>query len=517
MSATRYTAVAVFTFCVGVEAVAQSMFNRRFDPTGNYRAEIALSIEECGTGYMVFGRGDWIWDEDSLTYYTSSVLWNLRLDANGAQLGQYLYWDSATADYPGMGNSAIQLSTGSYVLGGSNYQIDGTQAPLLYFINGQGAVDSVKVFGIQGEEWIGRQVRQCRVGGFALGGNYYANAAEADGFLIKTNIAGEQEWVETYGGQGVDVITSLDTLVNDLYLGGQWNVFGGNAQMWLQRVDEAGAVRWETTWGGAFDDHLAMVSTLANGHALVASSWAYATNYGQMRPYLAVIDSADGSLVWERQYDAPASESTLWAAKEVTHGGDLVAVGQSYVDAPSRGILLRTTDAGDSLWLRYYEYSDSLMNRGRGWLYDVLPTADGGFIAVGSALGTSNDPNDPPAYSQDMWVIKTDSMGCLVPGCDLITGLNSQVTNLREALTLWPNPTAGPLEVKIALPGSGPTESPLRLVVTSLDGRLIQERNLPAERHQQVRLDLGQEAAGLYSVHLVEGGRWLAGVKVVVE
>jgi hypothetical protein len=54
-------------------------------------------------------------------------------------------------------------------------------------------------------------------------------------------------------------------------------------------------------------------------------------------------------------------------------------------------------------------------------------------------------------------------------------------------------------------------------VVTSLDGRLIQERNLPAERHQQVRLDLGQEAAGLYSVHLVEGGRWLAGVKVVVE
>jgi hypothetical protein len=230
MSTLRYTAVAVFTFCVGAEAVAQAMFNRRFDPTGSYRAEIALSIEECGTGYMVFGRGDWIWDEDSLTYYTSSVLWNLRLDANGAQLGQYLYWDSATADYPGMGNSAIQLSTGSYVLGGSNYQIDGTQAPLLYFINGQGAVDSVKVFGIQGEEWIGRQVRQCRVGGFALGGNYYANAAEADGFLIKTNIAGEQEWVETYGGQGVDVITSLDTLVNDLYLGGQWNVFGGNAR-----------------------------------------------------------------------------------------------------------------------------------------------------------------------------------------------------------------------------------------------------------------------------------------------
>jgi hypothetical protein len=236
-----------------------------------------------------------------------------------------------------------------------------------------------------------------------------------------------------------------------------------------------------------------------------------------MRPYLAELDSADGSLIWERQYDEASFNTTIFSAKEVIAGADLISTGQSYVGAPTRGFLLRTTNQGDSLWMRYYEYSDSIVNRGQGVLRDVLPTADGGFIAVGSAGGLSNDPNDPPAYSQDMWVIKTDSLGCLVPGCDLITGLNSQVTNLREALTLWPNPTAGPVEVKIELPGTGPPEGPLRLVVTSLDGRLVQERNLPAERHQQVRLDLGQEAAGLYSVHLVEGGRWLAGVKVVVE
>ena len=516
MSTLRYTAVAVFTFCVGAEAVAQAMFNRRFDPTGNYLAELAWSVEACDSGYMVFGNGDWIWAEDSITYYTSSVLWNLRLDANGAQLDQYLYWDSATADYPGIANSAIQLSSGTYVVGGGNYQMDGTQAPLLYFINGQGAVDSVKVFGIQGEEWIGRQVKQCRDGRFALAGNY-GTPAIADGFLIMADPTGEQDWVQTYGGPGVDAITALDTIGTQIYLGGQWNVFGGNAQMWMLRVDEVGAIVWQMTWGGPFDDHLAMVSTLANGHALVASGWANAPNYGQMRPYMAVLDSVDGSILWERQYDAPASEATLWTAKEMAPGGDLIAVGQSNLAAPMRGILLHTTNQGDSIWMRYYEYSDSVVNRGRGVLRDVMPTTDGGFIAVGSAGGLSNDPNDPPAYSQDMWVIKTDSLGCLVPGCDLITGLSSQVTNLREALTLWPNPTAGPLEVKIALPGSGPTEGPLRLVVTSLDGRLIQERNLPAERHQQVRLDLGQEAAGLYSVHLVEVGRWLAGVKVVVE
>jgi len=497
------------------EAVAQATFNHRYDPSGNYLAEFAWSIEARDGGYMIFGNGDWTWVEDSITYYTSSVLWNLALDYQGLLVEQHQYWDSTRADYPGFSGSAIKLANGNYVLAGSNYQMDGTQAPTIYFIGAMGAVDSIKSYGVQGEEWIGRQVKQCRDGSFVSAGNN-GTPSIADGFLIKTDPAGEQEWVQTYGGPGVDVLTSLDTLGTEVYLGGQWDIQSGDAQLWVQRVDQLGAVVWVVLWGSPFSDYLATISTLANGHVLVASGWAYGPNFGQLRPSLAVLDSADGSIIWQQQYDEPAFESTLFAAKEITPGGDLITVGQSYVSAPSRGILLRTTTLGDSLWMRYFEYSDSIMNRGRGWLRDVITTSDGGFIAVGSAGGLSNDPNDPPAYSQDLWVIKTDSLGCLVPGCDLITGLNSQVTNLRDALTLWPNPTAGPLEVKIALPGSGPKESPLRIVVTSLDGRLVQERNLPAERNQLVRLDLSQEAAGLYSVHLVEGGRWLAGVKVVV-
>ena len=55
-------------------------------------------------------------------------------------------------------------------------------------------------------------------------------------------------------------------------------------------------------------------------------------------------------------------------------------------------------------------------------------------------MASSNNPNNPPIYGQDTWVVKVDSMGCLEPGCHLITGLTSQVTNLRGALRVWPNP-----------------------------------------------------------------------------
>ncbi|MCB0814843.1 MAG: hypothetical protein KDB87_16985, partial [Flavobacteriales bacterium] len=72
-----------------------------------------------------------------------------------------------------------------------------------------------------------------------------------------------------------------------------------------------------------------------------------------------------------------------------------------YID----GFLLRTNSQGDSLWLRHYWYTDSIMNDGTGLFYDVTPTSDGGFIAVGTMLG-SIAGNDPPGASQDVWVLK---------------------------------------------------------------------------------------------------------------
>ena len=66
--------------------------------------------------------------------------------------------------------------------------------------------------------------------------------------------------------------------------------------------------------------------------------------------------------------------------------------------------------------MRYYQYSDSLISGGAGQLRDVLPTPDGGFIAVGAAYGVSHNGQ---SYGQDAWVIKVDSMGCLEPGCDV--------------------------------------------------------------------------------------------------
>jgi hypothetical protein len=204
----------------------------------------------------------------------------------------------------------------------------------------------------------------------------------------------------------------------------------------------------------------------------------------------------------------------LFAVKEVTPGGDLIATGQATFGIQSeRGVLLRTTSLGDSLWMRYYTYYSELVASGDGQLRDVLPTPDGGFIAVGVAYPAAIDTGG--FHGQDVWVVKTDSMGCIEPGCDLITGVETQITNLREALTVYPNPVArgGTVQVKVELPEHFEAQGQLRLSVSDAAGRLVHEQKVGPG---VTSLDLVL-ATGLYHLHLSDATRWIAGAKLVVE
>jgi hypothetical protein len=109
-------------------------------------------------------------------------------------------------------------------------------------------------------------------------------------------------------------------------------------------------------------------------------------------------------------------------------------------------------------------------------------------------------------------------MGCIVPGCDG-AGIVEQVTNLSDALRLYPNPVSvnGQVTVELSLPTSVQINTPLRLVLTSMQGQLVRELALPTQHDQRVVLDLGGLAAGLYSVHVADGGRWLTGAQLVVS
>ncbi|MBK9274919.1 MAG: hypothetical protein IPM49_10330 [Flavobacteriales bacterium] len=277
------------------------------------------------------------------------------------------------------------------------------------------------------------------------------------------------------------------------------------------RGRERGVI-WEEDYPTPYHDPSTHVTTLADSDLVFATAWSVNPADDQVLALVKV--DPNGSTLWSKTYDGAAYNTALFAVKEVSPGGDLIAVGQSSYPSLFNGVLLRTTAQGDSLWMRYYQYADSLWTQGFGNLRDVMPTPDGGFIAVGTAYPSSNNPNDPPIYGQDTWVVKVDSMGCLEPGCHLITGLESQVTTWRGALTVAPNPARGVAQLAWELPDGLVGSCQLSLV--SAAGHLVETVPV-ALAEKNYSLDVSGYPAGLYHVHLVVDGRWVSGGRMVVE
>lgn len=416
--------------------------------------------------------------------------------------------------YNGRSRSMVQLSDGRFVIGGTAVNTSLVGLPALYWFDANGqALSYAEIASLP--QYIVRQMNKAHDDGFVmLGDALIGNDIQA--FVLKTDSVGQLEWSQLFGSAAYDdYFWSIEPAPDGTYyIGGVKGVGNNSWDPWLLRVDSLGNEIWSFTNGTAYNDlGQAHLATLIDGN-FVYGSGEPTGNSTDQRPQLVKVDST-GTILWTKVYDIATHSATVLGVKEVQPSGDLIACGTSvpitpYID----GFLLRTNSQGDSLWLRHYWYTDSIMNDGTGLFFDVTPTSDGGFVAVGTMMG-SIAGNDPPGASQDVWVLKVDSMGCIEPGCHLITGVQSHVTNLQGALVAWPNPVAHgtTATVHVALPEALAT-GPLRLAVANAQGQLVLEQSAAQGNNA---LDTSRLSAGLYHVHLANATTWLAACKVVVE
>ncbi|MBS1937332.1 MAG: hypothetical protein JSS84_05920, partial [Bacteroidetes bacterium] len=423
--------------CMVQGAMAQG-FNKRYDAFNQGYEQGAWGIEKDEEGWLIFSfsfEPDTI-TPDSLIGITSIVL--QRINSEGDLVEEKRHKVPEHALYPGWADCCDRTTDGGYVTGGTIENFAGEYKVRLMRYNADGDTLWTRTFGDSTHYWVGNQVKQTTDGGFLIVGFTDAIYFEG-GFVIKTDPMGDQEWMRMYG-QGGGLLDGFESAVrcgSGYVLGGISYVSEDNSNMWLQRIDSIGDLLWSKRWGGPYDEAQSYALALSDGNILAASTWGYANDGESAAPYLAKVDSADGSTIWEHEYGAPGYGKTLFAAKEFPNT-DLIACGVAYDGGNQQGLLLRTKANGDSLWMRNYAYHDNVIDQGTGRFWDVLPTADGGCIAAGVAYNPFGGPY-PPGYSQDAWVVKVDSMGCIVPGCDGV-GITEQVTNLAGALKLWPNP-----------------------------------------------------------------------------
>ncbi|MBK6626577.1 MAG: T9SS type A sorting domain-containing protein [Flavobacteriales bacterium] len=518
------TGLTVAMLLIEVLAFGQG-FNKRLDPFGWGYAQEAFGIERTNGGYTVIsGSADY--DSIGLGLYFFHVSVHLAfIDEQGNLLGEKRAWRPMHSAFPGWANCCDTIPGGGYVVGGASEDTLGNGEVYLMRFDAVGDTLWTKVFGdpLLNYYYIGRQVKRTADGGFLIVGDMGVGDLPVngiDGFAIKTDSLGNEQWREIYGGPPPDwrALLAVD-LVGDggYYFSGSYLPTDTNGEHWVIRVDSTGTEIWSVTWGGPFSEGALQLITGSDGHPIIFSGNAHAPSYGSMRPYIAKLDSADGSIVWEREYGLERYGTVLFAGKECPNG-DLIGAGGTFVSqAPNNemGLLLRTTSSGDSLWMFTYHYQDSIISNGQGRFYDVLPTADGGFIAAGVARNPVGGPY-PPGYSQDTWVVKVDSIGCIVPGCNSV-GITEQVTNLLDALVIFPNPAQGgqQVTVQLSLPATELLNK-LQLTLVGSDGRLVEQQPVPMGV-SHFWFPLSSVSPGLYHVHLSSGSRWLAGGKLVIE
>ncbi len=504
----------------GGHALAQG-FNRRYDLLGQSLYEVGFSIERIQEHYMVVGALDCVTSDN---VYYNPLVFSVQLDAQSSILTSDTIVYPAHAIYPGAWNCTAQRSDGGFVAGGGTVSQTETNRHALWLFDPDGSITLAAEYGDEGAFNTSRQAIECKNGDFLLVGETDVNGP-SDATLIRTDVNGDVLWSRTYGGELQDRGWYVDTTAGEgFFMGGQhgYTLNGPYGKQWVLRVDALGDTVWQRIWGGEFGHELARLTTKANGNPVISGGTWLPDNVVRFC-YMAELDATNGELLWERHYDNLGDDMTLLIGKEVMPDAGHIACGYlvDTQDGSYNGIMLRTADNGDSLWMRTFVYQDTIMSNGQGVLNDVVPTLDGGFIACGTAY---NEPGTqyPPGYSQDVWVVKVDSLGCIIPGCAGSTSITTQITNMGYALKLYPNPLLASngqvqLHVAIDLPTNFKTEGPLVISVTSAEGKLEKQEQVPASLYGELVLDLQGLAAGTYSLHLTDAHTWIAGKTFVVQ
>ncbi|HFA49512.1 MAG TPA: T9SS type A sorting domain-containing protein [Bacteroidetes bacterium] len=338
----------------------------------------------------------------------------------------------------------------------------------------------------------------------------------------------------TYGSGNNEHIGRMMILGEDgsITAGGSWNNLNHNSNnLWSRtlvfKTDSSGAFQWEylSPAGRIQDRAYALLKTPDDGLIV-----------GTSKGFEDVVNAETGILIWESAYffKLDQNQSVEWelevfdsiypsVGNEIdrivsVYGEEaFIAVGRfgmiRSMEPPIGGTFgwfFKVTNEGELEWVRKYKVIDSDFGYVHRF-YDLKPTPDGGVIAAGEANGP-NIPGEPSLFG---WLIKLDSFGCLIPGCQandtITTGIDMPVPE-PPPLAIYPNPARDYLNFQLR-PHRPVRQAHFRIVDAS--GRVVQEieSDLPLETHI---VPVWEWGAGVYFLQYVEGGEVRVSERFVV-
>lgn len=238
-------------------------------------------------------------------------------------------------------------------------------------------------------------------GGYIIAGiTNSMGAGDLDGYLVKTDSAGNVEWDQTYGTEYADGFMDVLETSDGEYIASGWTAeFFIPTDYWLVRIDASGDVVWEKTYGGGYNDTAFTMLPAYDGNCLVVGyTWSFGTG-GTADAWVLEFDPATGDTSWAKNYDPGRPEASgefFISGCQASDQGCLFVGSSVNLQADYDVYVVKTDSAGDVIWGRVYDWGS--FDRG----ISACQAHDGGYLAVGHA--------NPTGHS-DVLILKLDEAG----------------------------------------------------------------------------------------------------------
>ncbi len=331
-------------------------------------------------------------------------------------------------------------------------------------------------------------------------------------WLLKTDSLGNKLWERFYGEgeeyfQGHSVVQTND---GGYVIGGFKFVIGYDytADPLIIKTDSLGNEEWRINPGNPnVGDHKVMVALAQDGNIIAGTNYGTEQSGDNRWAVVKIMKiTPGGTVLWDNNYLEPQFDNFLQNTT-VLSNGNIIVNGSSTQSGSGPYIfsyILSLDSLGNQLW--YKEYTLLTGDNSFNDLYDVRETPDGGLIGVGKV-----DPSYPDTGTNDIWVMKMDSVGCLWAGCDTTVMVENN-DNGTTGFVVYPNPVQNSMVVKLA----AEPETEMVFSIFSILGTKAKETAIPPGS-KSVKINITLLPNGVYLGVLSSKGKTTGRRKFVIK
>ena len=444
----KYNTKVIFIFVLvlafqRVFGQAPMYFSKAYCPGGI--GAIATNVPLTDSGYIIAGAY-----KDSIN--NNQRLFLTSIDHNGLLKTVNTHGIDSMKFYPVSGGSVIQVKDSVYIWACQKSNIKKAMGTLISFdrsFNVNWEVDYPYNNDTVYSFLLLLNVKATADNGFIMTGASTSGHYVDDLLLQKTDSLGNIQWRKQFVYYGVTIGWSVIQTPDHGFLvgGGAYTPYVKHTyQGLIIKTDSLGNEQWRRYPGSPdYDDCYCIVRNSPDGNYIVGSQLGveqfYNSPYALSKTRVTKYNTS-GNVLWDKTY-GPKKLWNMTTQLYIHPNGDIVTCGNylpgdTLLNVDSYSWILKMNNVGDSIWMReHYLYNGSYCTNA---LQDVKPTPDGGYILVGKTDSFMYIP-------QSAWVLKVDSLGCAVPGCQYV-GMKEVIIK-NEELEMFPNPASEVVNLKL--------------------------------------------------------------------